>query len=82
MDWYYANGKNQSKIAKYFDKLYPNLKIKQLLVSLWLKDEEKWHREWDLNTAQSEKHACQTQHPEITEMIDLWSARPCPIKFN
>ncbi|KAG2354181.1 hypothetical protein BDR07DRAFT_1382449 [Suillus spraguei] len=29
LDWYHANGENQSKTAKHFDAVYPNLKIKQ-----------------------------------------------------
>jgi hypothetical protein len=61
------------KTAKQFDKLYPNLKIKQPLVSSWVKDEEKWHEEWaQSGAAQSAKHTHQTQHPEVTEMMDLW----------
>ncbi|KAH9465204.1 hypothetical protein MJO29_006948 [Puccinia striiformis f. sp. tritici] len=39
LDWHHQNGKNQSKTAAHFDKIYPNLKIKQPLISKWLKDE-------------------------------------------
>jgi Tc5 transposase DNA-binding domain len=73
LDWHNANGKNQSKTAKHFDKLYPNLKIKQPLVSAWVKDEAKWRDEWKngLNVPVA-KRARQTQHPEVTEMLELW----------
>ncbi|KAF8219759.1 hypothetical protein L208DRAFT_1153510, partial [Tricholoma matsutake] len=46
LDWYHKNGKNQSKTAKHFDSIYPNLKMKQPLVSAWVKDEPKWREEW------------------------------------
>lgn len=42
LDWYHQNGKNQSKTVKHFAKVYPNLTIKQPLVSTWVKDEAKW----------------------------------------
>ncbi|PBK97943.1 hypothetical protein ARMGADRAFT_1027327 [Armillaria gallica] len=45
LDWHYQNGKNQSKTAKHFMVIYPNLKIKQPLVSAWIKDEAKWREE-------------------------------------
>jgi hypothetical protein len=34
------------KIAKHFDVIYPNLKIKQPLVSAWVKEEERWQEKW------------------------------------
>ena len=46
LDWYYAEGRNQSKTAKHFDKIYPNLQIKQPLVSKWLREESKWRTKW------------------------------------
>jgi hypothetical protein len=41
LDWYHKNGKNQSKMAKHFDAIYPNLKMNQPLVSAWVKGEAK-----------------------------------------
>jgi Tc5 transposase DNA-binding domain len=72
LDWYHANGENQSKTVKHFDAIYPNLRIKQPLVSAWLKEEEKWQEEWACNGARTAKRTRQTQHPEVTEMMDLW----------
>jgi len=77
LNWYHANGKNQSKTAKHFGVIYPNLKIKQPLVSAWIKDEEKWREEWEQGSCgtHAAKRARQTQHPDITEMLDLWVSK-------
>ena len=73
LNWYHQNGKNQSKTAKHFDPIYPNLRIKQPLISSWLKDEAKWWEEWENNTgSHAAKRLRQTQHPDVTEMMDLW----------
>ena len=75
LDWYHANGKNQSKTARHFNPIYPNLKIKQPLISSWVKDEPKWREELanaQTNGAYTIKRARQTQHPEVTEMLELW----------
>ena len=40
LNWHHENSKNKTKTAKYFCPLYPNLMIKQLLISNWLKCEE------------------------------------------
>ncbi|OSC98102.1 hypothetical protein PYCCODRAFT_1375859, partial [Trametes coccinea BRFM310] len=47
LDWYHAHGKNQSKTAQHFDKIYPNLKLKQPTVSAWVKDEAMWRQRWE-----------------------------------
>ena len=43
LDWHHQNGKNQSATAQHFAHKYPNLQIKQPLVSAWVKEEVKWH---------------------------------------
>ena len=77
LDWYHSNGKNQSRTAKHFDPIYPNLKIKQPLVSDWVKNEGYWRGEYEKchGNAQNNKRIRQTQHPEVTEMLDIWVAR-------
>lgn len=77
LDWFHASGKNQSKTAKHFDKVYPQLKMTQPLVSVWLKDESKWRAQYEASTtvSYSAKRFCQTQHPEISEMLDLWISK-------
>jgi hypothetical protein len=47
LNWHHANGKNQSKTAKHFDGIYPNLQLKQPRISTWCKNEEKWREEYD-----------------------------------
>ncbi|KAJ7740354.1 hypothetical protein B0H16DRAFT_1277451, partial [Mycena metata] len=48
LDWHHAQAKpSQSKTAAHFGPIYPNLCIKQPLVSSWLKDESKWREQWD-----------------------------------
>ena len=46
LDWHHKNGKNQTQTAKHFDKIYPNLMLQQPLISSWVKNEEKWRRDW------------------------------------
>ncbi|KAJ7337555.1 hypothetical protein DFH08DRAFT_915873 [Mycena albidolilacea] len=44
LNWHHAQGKpSQKKTAAHFDPIYPNLRIKQPLVSDWLQNEKKWH---------------------------------------
>ena len=42
LDWYYANRKNQSKTARYFNTIHPNIKLTQPRVSDWLRQEVQW----------------------------------------
>ena len=75
LDWHNANGRNQTKTAKHFNTIYPNLNIKQPLVSSWAKDEAKWQAEFESNSStfsHTAKRARQMEHPEVTEMLDLW----------
>jgi Fe-S cluster assembly scaffold protein SufB len=75
LDWHHANGKNQSKTAKHFNTIYPNLQLKQPRISNWCKNEEKWREEYETSSAHSAKWICQTQHPQITKMLDLWVSK-------
>ncbi|KIK75360.1 hypothetical protein PAXRUDRAFT_173078 [Paxillus rubicundulus Ve08.2h10] len=42
LDWHHTKGENQSKTAKHFDAIYPNLQLKQPRISAWCKNEERW----------------------------------------
>jgi hypothetical protein len=77
LDWHHANGNNQSKTVQHFNQIYPNLRLKQPKISDWCKHEEKLRNEYAHSTdaARSAKRICQTQHPEITEMLDLWVSK-------
>ena len=54
LDWHNKNGRNQSKTARHFNPIYPNLKIKQPLVSTWVNDEAKWREQWEQTNSQSD----------------------------
>ena len=77
LDWYHANGRNQSKTAKHFDLIYPNLRLKQPRISAWVKQEAAWRAEHEWSTAlgRAAKRICQTQHSKVTEMLDLWVSK-------
>jgi hypothetical protein len=69
LDWYHVNGKNQTSTARHFAPIYPNLKIKQPLVSSWVKKEEYWREQWEKvqhASGQTTKRARQTEHPDIS----------------
>lgn len=76
LDWFHKNGENQTKTARHFDSLYPNLKLKQPIISDWVKTEQKWRTRWDEEqTEHTAKRVRQTQHPQVTEMLDLWVSK-------
>ena len=74
LNWYHKNGQKQLLKAQHFDKIYPELCLKQPLICSWVKDEAKWHAGYaaEDGVAHSAKWACKTCHPEVTEMMDLW----------
>ncbi|KAJ3717029.1 hypothetical protein C8R42DRAFT_724670 [Lentinula raphanica] len=83
LDWFHGNGRNQSQTALYFDRLYPNLRIKQPLVSRWVKNEARIRAQYEQDSinASRSKRICQTQHPEVTEITSKASkgmAKPDP----
>ena len=51
LNWHHANGGNQTKTAKYFNMKYPNLWLKQPLISSWIKHEDTWRAEFESTTA-------------------------------
>jgi hypothetical protein len=77
LDWFHSNGENQTKTAKHFDPIYPNLLLKQPLVSAWVNEEAKWQEQYARHdvAAQKIKRQRQTQHPEIEQMMELWVAQ-------
>ena len=77
LDWHYANGKVQTKTVKHFHQVYPNLCLTQPQISKWLKKESTLHTELESSGGRSHslKRVHQTQHPEVTEMLDLWVSK-------
>ncbi|KAJ3018432.1 hypothetical protein NUW54_g336 [Trametes sanguinea] len=73
LDWYLANGKNQTKTAKHFSNIYPSLHLKQPTISAWVKDEKMWRQRWEQSAGNAKaKRALQTQYPAVEQMMDLW----------
>jgi hypothetical protein len=79
-NWHHKQAKpSQKKTAAHFDSVYPNLRIKQPLVSSWLKDESVWHQRWAETQGKGQAHDAkrvkQVEQPEIEEMMELWIAK-------
>lgn len=74
LDWYHANGQKQKKTAMHFKTIYLNVNITQPQVSDWLKEEVQWQEEYEKNPGSAAKMKCawQTEHPEVTEMLEIW----------
>lgn len=77
LNWHYANGKVQTKTAKHFNDVYPGLNLSQPQISDWMKHEARWRAEHESSggLSRSIKRVYQTQHPEVTEMLDLWVSK-------
>lgn len=77
LNWHHKNGKNQTKTAVHFDKIYPSLQLKQPRISAWIKHEAAWRAEYEASgsLSRSVKRVRQTLHPEVTEMLDLWVSK-------
>ena len=77
LDWYHVNGKSQQKTAEHFDTIYPNLWLKQPKMSEWCRDESRFRAEYERGSGAdcSAKRIHQMQHPEVTEMLDLWVSK-------
>lgn len=80
LTWHHKSAeKNQTKTAAHWDKIYPNLQLKQPIISSWLSDEEKWRAQFanaeSKGQAGREKRAKQTEHPDVNEMLELWIAK-------
>jgi hypothetical protein len=78
LDWHHENGRNQSATARHFGPLYPNLQIKQPLISSWLQGEAKWREQWQESSYRGDRTAkqiWQTDHPEVSESMDLWVSK-------
>ncbi|KAJ7831605.1 hypothetical protein B0H14DRAFT_3713286 [Mycena olivaceomarginata] len=68
LDWLHQNGK------------------KPPLISAWVKEESKWRTEYQshVGAAAKVKRIWQTQHPEVSEMLDLWAeqAMACDVMLT
>ena len=84
LNWHHENKAKQKETAAHFDKKWPNLMLKQPIISEWLRYEEKWRKQWEQSngSGRSAKRVCQTRHPEVTEMMDLWIAKAMADNIN
>ncbi|KAF8229970.1 hypothetical protein L208DRAFT_1401273 [Tricholoma matsutake] len=76
LDWYHKHSgpkKSQVNTAAYFDKIYPNLRLKQPIISDWVRNEAKWRKEWADQQSSGKvgniKRMKQTKHPQVNEML-------------
>ncbi|KAG5348954.1 hypothetical protein C0989_006919, partial [Termitomyces sp. Mn162] len=81
LDWHHAQEEKfkQEKTAEHWNKTYPNLCLKQPLISAWLKNEEKIHQMYEeeqrLGRTANIKQQKQFEHPEINKMLELWISK-------
>ena len=71
---------------KNFYVIYPDPKLKQLVISPWVKEENKWWEQWKrsqhIQGAQDAKCAHQMEHPGVSKMMEFWvlqAYRGCPL---
>ena len=78
-NWYHPNGRHQTLTAQHFDPMYPSLHLKQPIISSWVKDEVKWQVAYkaDSGLAWLAKCVLTIQHPQVTEMLELWVEMAC-----
>ncbi|KAH9468531.1 hypothetical protein Pst134EA_033366 [Puccinia striiformis f. sp. tritici] len=72
LDWYHKNGKNQSKTTVHFEKVYPDLKIKQPLLSKWLKSEDAIRLKSSQSAHESTKKVRQLSYPKVEASLVEW----------
>ncbi|KNE95424.1 hypothetical protein PSTG_11277 [Puccinia striiformis f. sp. tritici PST-78] len=72
LDWYHKNGRNQSKTADHFAQVYPHLRIKQPLLSKWLKAEDLIQENNRQSCQISTKKIRQICHPKVKASLTEW----------
>jgi hypothetical protein len=71
LDWHKNNGSNQTKTASHFNKIYPDIALKQPLISAWVKAENGIREQAKISSSDS-KRVRSTRFPEIEQMLDVW----------
>lgn len=72
LNWHNSNGQNQRKTAEHFDKIYPQLRLKQPRISDWVKGEEKMRQEYESGVGINSKRAVLTEHPQVSQALEIW----------
>ncbi len=68
---------SQASTAAHWDKIYPNLQLRQPTISSWRSDEAKWRQRHEQTKGQAHKakRIRQVEHPEVDTMLELWVAQ-------
>lgn len=76
LDWHHTQKSSQGKTASHWNEVYPNLCLKQPTISAWLKDENRYRKQYEEALGRGQpgnaKRVKQTEHPEVNEMLELW----------
>lgn len=78
LDWMTKNPQeSQASTAAHWDKIYPNLQLRQPTISSWRSDEAKWRQRHEQTKGQAHKakRIRQVEHPEVDMMLELWVAQ-------
>lgn len=75
LNWYNLNGKNQKRTAEHFDKIYPQLGLKQPRISDWVKNEAKMRNEYKSSVNVNSKRKVLTEHPQVNQALEIWVAQ-------
>ncbi|KNE95919.1 hypothetical protein PSTG_10718 [Puccinia striiformis f. sp. tritici PST-78] len=81
LDWYDKNGKNQTKTAKHFAEIYPEIGFKQPLISAWVADCD-WIRQQADTSASNYECVRITKFLQIEEMLDQWVTQALHSRFT
>ena len=67
----------QKETADHFNKIYLSLQLTQPLILSWSANKKKWCAAYEgsKDSRRSAKRICQTEHPEVTEMLELWVSK-------
>lgn len=72
LDWHHANGEKQTKTAKYFKEIHPELRFGQPRLSEWLKDEMRMQLEYEAGLGLHSKRKTSTEHPQVNQALETW----------
>jgi hypothetical protein len=72
LDWYHVKGRKQKKTADHWGPVYPNRGLKQPKLLEWVRNEAQICATYLQRSVKTAKRMWQTQHPEVTEMLELW----------
>ncbi|KAI7958282.1 hypothetical protein MJO29_006499 [Puccinia striiformis f. sp. tritici] len=72
LDWHHKNGKNQTKTSAHFQKIFPLLKIKQPLLSKWLKAEDTIRAKHQESSHDATKRIRTLTYPKVEAALSEW----------